>query len=56
MAFGPRPDGGKKFDLLSRDNVTYGFRRNALGIRPVEIVVAMGCLFWILVKQHVTAQ
>jgi hypothetical protein len=48
-----RPDGGKKFDLLFRDNVTYGFRRNALGIRPVGIVVEAGCLIWILVKERV---
>jgi hypothetical protein len=48
-----RPDAGKQFDLLFRDNVTYGFRRNALGVRPVGIVVASGCLVWALVKEHV---
>ena len=48
-----RPDGGKKFDLLFRDNVTYGFRRNALGARPVGIVIAIACLVWVLAKEHV---
>lgn len=48
-----RPDAGKQFDLLFRDNVTYGFRRNALGIRPLAILVAIGCLIWTLGKEHV---
>ena len=48
-----RPDPGKQFDLLFRDNVTYGFRRNALGVRPLAIVIALGCLFWTLAKEHV---
>lgn len=48
-----RPDGGKQFDLLFRDNVTYGFRRNALGVRPIAIVIAAGCLVWTLAKEHV---
>jgi hypothetical protein len=48
-----RPDGSKKFDLLFRENVTYGFRRNALGVRPLGIVVALLCLLWVLVKERV---
>jgi hypothetical protein len=48
-----RPDAGKQFDLLFRDNVTYGFRRNALGVRPLAIIIAIGCLLWTLVKEHV---
>jgi hypothetical protein len=48
-----RPDAGKQFDLLFRDNITYGFRRNALGVRPLAIVIAIGCFFWTLEKQHV---
>jgi len=47
-----RPDDGKKVDLLFRDNVTYGFRRNALGSRPLGILIAAGCLVWVLVKEH----
>ncbi|SRR6266508_538520 len=48
-----RPDAGRQFDLLFRDNITYGFRRNGLGVRPVAIVVAIGCLVWTLAKEHV---
>lgn len=47
-----RPDLAKQFDLLFRDNVSYGFRRNALGVRPLAILVAIGCLLWTLVKEH----
>lgn len=56
MAPGPDAAGcGKAIDLLFRDNVTYGFRRNALGVRPLAIVVAIGCLLWSLAKEHVFA-
>jgi hypothetical protein len=48
-----RPDAGKQFGLLFRDNITYGFRRNSLGIRPVGIAIAAACLLWALVQQHV---
>jgi hypothetical protein len=47
-----RPDKGK-FDLLLRENVTYGFRRNALGVRPLAITVALGCLLWALAKEQI---
>jgi hypothetical protein len=48
-----RLDAGKKFDLLFRDNVTYGFRRNALGARPLGIIIAIGSLLCVLAKEHV---
>jgi uncharacterized membrane protein YuzA (DUF378 family) len=48
-----RPDEGKKFDLLFRDNITYGFRRNALGTKPIGIIIAVGCLLWVLARDHV---
>jgi len=48
-----RPDMGKQFDLLFRDNIAYGFRRNALGVRPLAIAIALGCLVWALAKEHV---
>lgn len=48
-----RPEDGKKFDLLFRENVTYGFRRNALGAKPLGIAIAIGCLLWVLGKDHV---
>ncbi|HEX3831192.1 MAG TPA: hypothetical protein VHW04_04420, partial [Solirubrobacteraceae bacterium] len=44
---------GKEFDLLFRDNVTYGFRRNALGVRPIAVVIGAGCFAWTLAKEHV---
>lgn len=36
------------FGLLFRENVAYGFRRNALGIKPIGLTIALGCLLWIL--------
>jgi hypothetical protein len=48
-----RPDDGKKFDLLFRDNITYGFRRNALGTKPFGIVIAIGTFVWVLAKENV---
>lgn len=47
-----RPDSGKKFDLLFEENATYGFRRNALGVKPLGIIVAVGCLVWVLAKEQ----
>ena len=34
----------KKFPLLFKENIAFGFHRNALGIRSFGIVVALGCL------------
>jgi len=48
-----RPDRGKQFDLLFQDNVTYGFRRNALGVKPLGILVAAACLVWVLAKERI---
>ena len=48
-----RPDAEKQFDLLFRDNITYGFRRNALGVRPLAILICIACLVWVLIKEHV---
>lgn len=48
-----RPDAGRQFDLLFRENITYGFRRNALGVRPLGVAIASGCLVWALARGHV---
>ena len=48
-----RPDDNKKFDLLFKENVTYGFRRNALGMKPVGLIVSIGSLLWTLGKEDV---
>lgn len=44
-----RPEDGKKFDLIFKENVAYGFRRNALGLKPFGLVVALGCCLWALI-------
>jgi len=31
----------KKFDLVFKENVSYGFRRNMSGMRPIGIIVAL---------------
>lgn len=48
-----RPENGKQFDLLFRENIAYGFRRNALGTKPFGLVIAIGSLFWVLAKEIV---
>jgi len=50
-----RPDDGKKFDLLFKENIAYGFRRNALGVKPVGLIVSVGSLLWTLAKEDVLA-
>lgn len=45
----------KKFSLLFSENMSYGFRRNLHGLRPVAIMVSLagvgGCV-WKLVQDH----
>jgi hypothetical protein len=48
-----RPENGKQFDLLFRENIAYGFRRNALGTKPFGLVVAVASLLWVLAKENV---
>lgn len=48
-----RPDDNKTFDLLFRENISYGFRRNALGIKPIGLILSVGCILWTLAKEHV---
>ena len=43
----------EKFGLLFQENITYGFRRNALGLRPVSLSVAIAAMAWVLVVQGV---
>jgi hypothetical protein len=48
----------KKFPLLLTDDISYGFRRNLYGLRPLGTVVAiasMGACIWKLVRDHNTA-
>ena len=39
----------KKFPLVFKENVAFGFHRNALGLRPFGIGVSLACLIWGLV-------
>ncbi len=48
-----RPEDGKKFDLLFKENIAYGFRRNALGTKPLGVVIAIASLLWVLAKESV---
>lgn len=48
-----RPEDNKNFELLFRENIAYGFLRNALGIKFLGITICLACIVWILVKQHV---
>lgn len=43
----------KTFDLLYRENISYGFRRNALGLKSLGIPIAVGCIVWVLVMHGV---
>lgn len=48
-----RPEDNEKFDLLFKENVAYGFRRNALGMKPVGLVVSIGSMLWVLAVEGV---
>lgn len=48
-----RPEDNKKFDLIFKENVAYGFRRNALGVKPFALAMAVGCSLWILIIEGV---
>jgi hypothetical protein len=48
-----RPEDDKKFDLIFKENVAYGFRRNALGVKPFGLAVAVGSLLWVLAIEGV---
>lgn len=44
-----------RFDLLFKENISYGFHRNTLGLKPFALVVAFGCAFFVLVKYDLVA-
>lgn len=48
-----RPDDNKKFDLLFKENIAYGFRRNALGMKPIGLILSIGTLLWTLEREDV---
>ena len=48
-----RPEDNKKFDLIFKENVAYGFRRNALGMKPVGVIISIASLLWVLAVEGV---
>jgi hypothetical protein len=48
-----RQDDGRKFDMIFKENVAYGFRRNALGMKPIGLIVSIGTLLWVLTLEGV---
>jgi hypothetical protein len=44
-----RSNGDKNFDLLLKENIAYGFRRNLLGVKWFGILVAVISTIWVLV-------
>lgn len=45
----------ERFQLLFKENISYGFRRNALGLKPVAILIAMACGIFVLAKSDVVS-
>ena len=45
----------RKFGLLFKENMAYGFRRNCLGLKPYALLIATGSLAWILVAVGVVS-
>lgn len=45
----------KVFGLLLQENIAYGFRRNALAVKPVALAIAIASLVWVLAAQGVIA-
>lgn len=41
----------KTFPLLFKENVAFGFHRNALGLKPLGILVAFACLAWAILMR-----
>ncbi|POD70906.1 hypothetical protein BKM17_23715 [Pseudomonas syringae group genomosp. 3] len=41
----------KTYGLLFRDNISYGFRRNAFGLRKIAITLCVGSLVWVAIRQ-----
>lgn len=43
----------ERFQLLFKENISYGFRRNALGLKPLGLFIAIACVVFVLVKYGV---
>ncbi len=43
----------KRFSILFQENISYGFRRNALGMKPLALMICFINIFLILFEQYV---
>jgi hypothetical protein len=43
----------EKFGLLFKDNISYGFRRNGLGLKPIGIAICLGSIAWVGIRHGV---
>jgi len=43
----------KKFKLVFDELITYGFRRNALGMKSIGLAISSICVLWVLVTHQV---
>ena len=48
-----RLDDNTKFDLLFKENVAYSFRRNALGMKPIGLILSIGTFIWTLKREDI---
>lgn len=43
----------ERFQLLFKENISYGFRRNALGLKPLALLIAIACVIFMLTMYSV---
>lgn len=43
----------KKFDLLFDENIAYGYRRNALGLKRIALAICGAAIAWVLIAEQV---
>ena len=41
-----------RFRLLFEENMSYGYRRNALGLKPIAITICLLCIIWVFLSQN----
>ncbi len=42
-----------RFHLLFKENIAYGFRRNAFGLKPFALLIALACFAFVLARHDV---
>ncbi|MEO5332360.1 MAG: hypothetical protein H7839_10085 [Magnetococcus sp. YQC-5] len=43
-----------KFALLFRDNISYGFRRNGFGLKPIGLIICLCCILWVGIRHGIS--